>query len=89
MCWIYILALRTIGLFRLNGNRDEVRKYKILLDEGGAEDFEYPANIDPHTVTSMVKKFLRMLKDPVVPYEMYNDFLKAAGMKQLFVANYI
>jgi len=73
-------ALRSIGLFRLNGQKDEVSKLKHQLDDCN-EDYEIPSNTDPHVVTTVIKKYLRSLPQPLIPYSYYNDFFKTSDIE--------
>lgn len=80
--WVSLLfqqfvALRSVGLFRLNGLKAEISKIKHQLDDQG-DEFDIPTNTDPHVITSIVKKYLRSLPTPIIPTELYDEFLKLA-----------
>jgi hypothetical protein len=59
-------SLRTIGLFRLCGNRSEVEKYKKLFESPAAKDIDFPSSIDPNIVAGVVKVYFRDLPEPLL-----------------------
>jgi Rho GTPase-activating protein 1 len=61
------------GLFRVPGNVTETQKLKILLNNGDNIDFTH---CDIHTVGTTLKQFFREMPEPLIPYELYSDFLR-------------
>jgi hypothetical protein len=37
------------------------------------------AKFEIHTITSCIKKFLRQLKEPIIPLSLWHDFVNAAN----------
>ena len=70
-------GLGEVGLFRIPGSEREVRdlKEKFLAGRG------YPKlyHLDVHTLTGVVKDFLRSLQQPLIPTYMWHLFTQAAS----------
>ena len=84
-------GLSEVGLYRIPGSEREVRdmKEKFLAGKGCPN----LTNSDVHTLTGVVKNFLRSLKDPLIPRSMWSVFTKAAtnpdvtdGVSEMFQA---
>ena len=67
-------ALDEEGLFRVCGSTESVVRLRHRLEAG--DDVDYGQE-DPHTLTAVVKMFLRELPEPLVPHEV-NSFLNTA-----------
>eukprot|EP00475_Leptophrys_vorax_P002306 TRINITY_DN11295_c0_g2_i3.p1 TRINITY_DN11295_c0_g2~~TRINITY_DN11295_c0_g2_i3.p1 ORF type:complete len:636 (-),score=164.47 TRINITY_DN11295_c0_g2_i3:542-2308(-) len=75
---IFIILMRAIelvddgylseGIFRISPNHKEVQEMIECL-EGDLVDF---SRLTPYLATGILKKWLRDLKEPVIPYHMYN-----------------
>lgn len=68
------------GLFRLSGAASDVRQL--------ANEFDRPpyygkhldlSTYDIHTITGVVKKYLRALPEPVIPRHLHSRFLQTAS----------
>ncbi|XP_035001149.1 SH3 domain-binding protein 1 [Hippoglossus stenolepis] len=69
------------GLFRLAAAASVVKRLKTCLDQGNVDHSEF--TIDPHAVAGALKCYLRELPEPLLTFELYNDWFKAAGEKDL------
>lgn len=73
-------GLRIEGLFRLSGATVEVEALQMEFDKpptyGKYLDLK---NNDIHAITSLVKKYLRTLPDPVIPSVSHSSFLQLFG----------
>lgn len=83
-------SLRTVGLFRLSGNKNEIEKFKRVFESPSAQSIDFPNSIDPNIVTGIVKSFLREMPEPLLTYEHFGtlseigeDLDEAHRMKQL------
>uniref|UniRef100_W5KN18 SH3-domain binding protein 1 n=1 Tax=Astyanax mexicanus TaxID=7994 RepID=W5KN18_ASTMX len=74
-------GLREEGLFRLAAAASVVKKLKSSLDSGTVDHSEFYT--DPHAVAGALKSYLRELPEPLMTSELYNDWFKAAGEKEL------
>jgi hypothetical protein len=74
-----ILALggaRTEGIFRVPGDTDAVLALRVRVDRG---QYALGEIDDPHVPGSLLKMWLRELREPVVPHEMYDACVRAAS----------
>ncbi|XP_021968609.1 unconventional myosin-IXa isoform X2 [Folsomia candida] len=76
---IEFYGLRLEGLYRKSGVSSKVKELKVDIEEGKAIDWElYPV----HVLTSVFKSFLRELPEPLLTFELYEEFLRAADLSQ-------
>lgn len=73
-------GLREEGLFRLAAAASVVKKLKNCLDSGTVDHNEF--SYDPHAVAGALKCYLRELPEPLLTFELYNDWFKAAAEKE-------
>ncbi|KAI1884559.1 hypothetical protein AGOR_G00227640 [Albula goreensis] len=74
-------SLKEEGLFRLAAAASVVRSLKGSLDSGNIDHSEFSS--DPHAVAGALKSYLRELPEPLMTFELYNDWFKAAGEKEV------
>ncbi|KAF1952311.1 RhoGAP-domain-containing protein [Byssothecium circinans] len=66
------------GIYRKSGGNSQVNQVK----GGFAEDDEFDISdpdLDIHAVTSALKAYLRRLPGPLIPYEIYDEFIAAGA----------
>ncbi|XP_060101476.1 SH3 domain-binding protein 1 isoform X2 [Heteronotia binoei] len=68
------------GLFRLAAGASVLKKLKYYLAIGSSALDEFYA--DPHAVAGALKCYLRELPQPLMTFELYDDWLKAAMVKE-------
>ncbi|XP_077195677.1 SH3 domain-binding protein 1 [Paroedura picta] len=68
------------GLFRLAAGASVLKKLKYYLATGSGALDEFYA--DPHAVAGALKCYLRELPQPLMTFELYDDWLKAAMVKE-------
>uniref|UniRef100_A0A8C8JLS4 SH3-domain binding protein 1 n=1 Tax=Oncorhynchus tshawytscha TaxID=74940 RepID=A0A8C8JLS4_ONCTS len=73
-------GMREEGLFRLAAAASVVKRLKSSLDGGVVNHSEFT---DPHAVAGALKSYLRELPEPLMTFELYNDWFQAAGEKEL------
>ncbi|XP_068605298.1 unconventional myosin-IXb [Brachionichthys hirsutus] len=73
-------GLYTEGIYRKSGSACRARElYQILeTDPEGACLDNYPI----HTITGLIKRWLRELPDPLMTYDLYSDFLRAVELPE-------
>lgn len=64
------------GIFRISGGLQDVRALYLQFGGSGALDLT-SSHADPHTATGALKLYLREQKDPLIPFSIYSEFLKA------------
>ncbi|XP_023251328.1 SH3 domain-binding protein 1-like isoform X2 [Seriola lalandi dorsalis] len=69
------------GLFRLAAAASVVKRLKTCLDQGTVDHSDF--SMDPHAVAGALKCYFRELPEPLMTSELYNDWFKAAGEKDL------
>ncbi|KAF3704654.1 SH3 domain-binding protein 1 [Channa argus] len=74
-------GMREEGLFRLAAAASVVKRLKTCLDQGVVDHSEF--SMDPHAVAGALKSYLRELPEPLMTFELYSDWFKAAGEKDL------
>ncbi|CAL8302399.1 unnamed protein product [Lota lota] len=68
------------GLFRLAAAASVLKKLKSGLNQGTVDYDEFSK--DPHAVAGALKCYLRELPEPLMTFELYTDWFKAAGEKE-------
>jgi len=70
-------GLDEVGLYRVPGNESDSNEIldKLMPSKGQTPNL---SKYEIHAVTSCVKKFLRSLKEPVIPLSLWNVFVDAA-----------
>uniref|UniRef100_A0A3Q1FPE6 SH3-domain binding protein 1 n=1 Tax=Acanthochromis polyacanthus TaxID=80966 RepID=A0A3Q1FPE6_9TELE len=74
-------GMREEGLFRLAAAASVVKRLKTCLDQGTVDHSEF--SMDPHAVAGALKCYLRELPEPLMTFELYSDWFKAAGEKDM------
>uniref|UniRef100_UPI003AADE718 rho GTPase-activating protein 24 n=1 Tax=Centroberyx gerrardi TaxID=166262 RepID=UPI003AADE718 len=66
-------GLHEVGLFRQPGQASLVKELQEAFDAGERPSFD--SSTDVHTVASLLKLYLRLLPEPLVPFGCYQAFL--------------
>ncbi|XP_068161634.1 SH3 domain-binding protein 1 [Antennarius striatus] len=74
-------GMREEGLFRLAAAASVVKRLKFCLDQETVDYSDF--SMDPHAVAGALKCYLRELPEPLMTFELYDDWFKAAGEKDL------
>ncbi|KFQ40806.1 SH3 domain-binding protein 1, partial [Mesitornis unicolor] len=82
-CVMMLLAsgMREEGLFRLAAGASVLRKLKSSLASGSNALEEFYS--DPHAVAGALKSYLRELPQPLMTFELYNEWVKVASLKDI------
>ncbi|XP_028671093.1 SH3 domain-binding protein 1 [Erpetoichthys calabaricus] len=72
-------GMKEEGLFRLAAAASILKKLKSGLDSGNIDPTEFYS--DPHAVAGALKSYLRELPEPIMTFELYNDWFKASSEK--------
>ncbi|KAM9324352.1 SH3 domain-binding protein 1 [Gastrophryne carolinensis] len=67
------------GLFRLTAGASVMKKLKASLGTGTSNLDEFLA--EPHAVAGALKSYLRELPEPLMTYELFDDWMKAGSVK--------
>ena len=71
-------GIKEVGIYRMAGSESESKELmeKIVYGKGPLPDL---TRYDIHCITSCVKKFLRLLKEPIIPQSSWQIFVDAAS----------
>ncbi|XP_032852632.2 SH3 domain-binding protein 1 [Tyto alba] len=80
-CVMMLLAsgMREEGLFRLAAGASVLRKLKSSLASSSNSLEQFYS--DPHAVAGALKSYLRELPQPLMTFELYNEWVKVASLK--------
>uniref|UniRef100_A0A8C3NLQ6 Uncharacterized protein n=1 Tax=Geospiza parvula TaxID=87175 RepID=A0A8C3NLQ6_GEOPR len=73
-------SMKEEGLFRLAAGASVLRKLKSSLASGSNALEEFYS--DPHAVAGALKSYLRELPQPLMTFELYDEWVKAARWVQ-------
>uniref|UniRef100_A0A3B3S5D7 SH3 domain binding protein 1 n=1 Tax=Paramormyrops kingsleyae TaxID=1676925 RepID=A0A3B3S5D7_9TELE len=69
------------GLFRLAAAASVVKRLKHSLDGGSVDHSEFSS--DPHAVAGALKSYLRELPEPLMTFDLYDEWFKAVSEREL------
>jgi hypothetical protein len=76
--YIEARALEVVGIFRLSGSAAQIEAYKNSFDSG--EKVDLSKESDPHAVSGLLKLYFRMLPEPILTFQLYQQFIIAQGV---------
>lgn len=81
-CVLMLLSegMKEEGLFRLAAGASMLKRLKQTMasDPGSLEEF----CSDPHAVAGALKSYLRELPEPLMTFDLYDDWMRAASLKE-------
>uniref|UniRef100_A0A8C1ZYV1 Rho GTPase activating protein 44 n=1 Tax=Cyprinus carpio TaxID=7962 RepID=A0A8C1ZYV1_CYPCA len=77
-------GLQEEGLFRVAPSASKLKKLKASLDCGVLDFQEYSA--DPHAIAGALKSYLRELPEPLLTFDLYDDWIQASKYLVKFLA---
>ena len=64
--------IKELGLFRVTSASDDVRELEYHLSQG---NYAFLNKVNkPHTVANYWKRMLREMRNPLIPFELYDSF---------------
>ncbi|XP_063242383.1 unconventional myosin-IXAa-like isoform X2 [Bacillus rossius redtenbacheri] len=76
---IEMQGLYTEGLYRKSGVSSKVKELKALMEEGSSERVNFEG-YHVHVLAAVLKSFLREMPEPLLTFDCYDDFLRAADL---------
>jgi len=70
------IFLNTEGIYRVPGDAARIQKIRLDVDQAKWDSFN--ACDDVHVLAGALKLFLRELPDPLIPYKVHSDLVKAS-----------
>ncbi|XP_062259961.1 unconventional myosin-IXb isoform X1 [Platichthys flesus] len=80
LLYVEINGLYTEGIYRKSGSAVRARELHQILETN--PESACLENYPIHTITGLVKRWLRELPDPLLTYSLYSDFLHAAELPE-------
>uniref|UniRef100_A0A4W3H4U0 Rho GTPase activating protein 17b n=1 Tax=Callorhinchus milii TaxID=7868 RepID=A0A4W3H4U0_CALMI len=71
-------GMKEEGLFRIAAGASKLKKLKAALDCSTSQLEEFYS--DPHAVAGALKSYLRELPEPLMTYQLYEEWIHAAGL---------
>ncbi|KAJ1352148.1 hypothetical protein KIN20_008351 [Parelaphostrongylus tenuis] len=71
---------KNIGLFRVIGNSAKIRRMKAAFDAGQIDTDKRAYYLDPHSVCSALKSYLKELPDSLLTHRLHNDWVNASKL---------
>ncbi|KAK9506129.1 hypothetical protein O3M35_008120 [Rhynocoris fuscipes] len=78
---IEMYGLYTEGIYRKSGVSSKVRELKSRMEEGKIETIQFE-HYQVHVLASVLKSFLREMPEPLLTFDCYDDFLRAASLTE-------
>jgi len=76
------------GIFRLTGSRQRVEEIIVKMEDAGSnllqKDVLYD-ELDPHNISSLLKRYLNDLPEPIIPIDNFHNLLDAHKTKDIEV----
>ena len=81
MTKIEMLGLYAEGIYRKSGVTSKIKELKLKMDGAvlSNTDVDYES-YNVHVLTSVLKSFLREMPEPLLTFDRYDDFLRAADL---------
>ncbi|KAL8177784.1 UNVERIFIED_CONTAM: hypothetical protein K2H54_019247, partial [Gekko kuhli] len=76
ICEIEKRALKTKGIYRVNGVKTRVEKLCQAFENG--KELVELSQASPHDISNVLKLYLRQLPEPIMPFRTYNSLMGAA-----------
>lgn len=72
-------GLYTEGIYRKSGVNSKVRELKTKMEESNQDEVNFE-DYQMHVLASVLKSFLREMPEPLLTFDCYEDFLRAASL---------
>ncbi|XP_065224768.1 unconventional myosin-IXAa-like isoform X2 [Planococcus citri] len=78
---IEMYGLYTEGIYRKSGLTSKVRELKNLIEQSNIDNVRFE-EYQVHVLSSVLKTFLREMPEPLLTFECYDDFIRAASLTE-------
>lgn len=69
------------GIYRKSGVSSKIKELQRKMNEPGSAEIDYES-YNVHVLTNVLKTFLRDLPEPLLTFDRYDDFLRAADLSE-------
>ncbi|KAK7873049.1 hypothetical protein R5R35_000338 [Gryllus longicercus] len=76
---IEMYGLYTEGIYRKSGVNSKIRELKTRIEEENTDDVNFE-NYQVHVLAAVLKSFFREMPEPLLTFDSYEDFLRAANL---------
>ncbi|KAK4057577.1 rho GTPase-activating protein [Microbotryomycetes sp. JL221] len=73
-------GLSEVGIYRISGENRVIQELRDSIDRG-IDPAPMFATTDVHNVTGLLKLYLRELPEPVIPFELYSEFISSNSIQ--------
>ncbi|VDP20483.1 unnamed protein product [Heligmosomoides polygyrus] len=73
-------ALFVEGVYRKSGSLAQVRSIRRVIETAPDFDAVCLDDVQVHVLTTLVKAFLREMPEPLITFDLYENFLNVSGM---------
>lgn len=80
MMKIEMLGLYAEGIYRKSGVSSKIKDLKMKMSEPDFAEIDYES-YNVHVLTNVLKSFLREMPEPLLTFDRYDDFLRAADLE--------
>ena len=74
-------GLYSEGIYRKSGVSSKIKELQKKMNEPGSAEIDYES-YNVHVLTNVLKTFLRDLPEPLLTFDRYDDFLRAADLSE-------
>uniref|UniRef100_A0A1B6CWZ1 Unconventional myosin-IXb-like n=2 Tax=Clastoptera arizonana TaxID=38151 RepID=A0A1B6CWZ1_9HEMI len=78
---VEMYGLYTEGIYRKSGVSSKVRELKVRMEEGNLDSVQFE-KYQVHVLASVLKCFLREMPEPLLTFDCYDEFLRAANLTE-------
>ncbi|XP_056418521.1 rho GTPase-activating protein 9 isoform X2 [Hyla sarda] len=71
------------GIYRVNGNLSIIQKLRFIVDREEKLDLNSPDWEDIHVITGALKMFFRELPEPIIPFNLFDEFIAASQISDV------
>jgi len=79
---IEVRALFVEGIYRKSGALPTVRNMRKLIEDSENQDELCFDDVPIHVIATLVKSFFREMAEPLIPFELYENFLNVSEVKE-------
>jgi hypothetical protein len=86
--WIRQYGMKEVGIFRVGGNKEMIENIRARFETINEDtvtninELILEPTLEPHDVANVIKLYLRLLPEPLIPYQQYSRWIAVGNLKQ-------